>query len=354
MNGLFVLLAAIGLLAAFLTWAFFTMRERMRLNAARTKAMTLYHGPGRISLRRLDPFRWLKAERAEQRMAAFRALGFEDVCGFALAGDATARLFILRHPRSGQLGIVQESGRLGTWSDVAWFRADTCQPIFASNVLNKSHFFLFPGDPRIHLPDAPEAGLVSAVAKAADPGGRPLVLTAENAAPVIEEAYAAAVDARLLEPLADSELRRLLKDQQDGCEGDEMSDAEIQRIRKQLPLVVGHKLRLACRDQFLREGSISAREWQEAKARLLVVHDRTPLHELGEHTGWFAHHRVEFCRPRLKERLAASVKQPDAPRSKFAVLNAALPPWERYRKLGEVSRPVPADLYCAPAERQST
>lgn len=348
MNGLAFLLGAMGLLVAFLTWAGLSLRRKIHLNSARMHAMAIYHAPGRISLKRLEPFKWNKAARAEPRVAAFRALGFVDAGGFTSGGETPARMFLLRHPGTGHLGIVQERDPAGTWSDVACFQADTSHPIYASSVLNKAHFFLFPGDPKIHLPDASEAELVSAVKKAVENGAPPVSLTPDTAATLIEEAYAAAVDARLQQPLEDFEIRRLLREKRTACEDQEMSDAEFQRIKKQIPFTMGNESRLACRDQFLREGAISAREWHQAKARLLIVHDRTPLHELGGHMQQVAH-----CRPKLKKRLAATAKQPGTPRAKFAALNAALPPWERYKKLGEVSRPIPADIYCAPLERQS-
>jgi hypothetical protein len=191
--------------------------------------------------------------------------------------------------------------------------------------------------------------LVAAVEKAVPGGARAVQLTLDNAAQLIEEAYAAAVDARLLEPLADYEIRRLLKEQCASDDDDEQDDAALQRLKEQIPLVIANELRLACRDQFLRQGNISAREWQQAKDHLLVIHDQTPLHELGRRMDNGA-----FCVPELKPRLQASAKKPGTPRVKFAELNAALPPWERYRKLGEVARPVAADIYCAPAQRQST
>jgi len=88
---------------------------------------------------------------------------------------------------------------------------------------------------------------------------------------------------------------------------------------------------------------------------LLVVHDRTPLHEMGRTLVDRTLYEVpEFYLPEIRKRLDASAKMPGTPRAKFAVLNAGLPAWERYKKLGEVSRPVPADIYYAPQQRQST
>jgi hypothetical protein len=166
------LLGAIALVLAFLAGMFFCVRRKMRRNFARMEATTIFRAPGRINLKRLEPFKWDKVERAEQRIAAFRALGFAEVCGFTLGGMPTSRLFLLQHPVTGQIGIVQERDSVGTWSDAAFFDGDTSQPIYVSSVLNKAHFFLFPGDPKIHLPAATEAELLAAVGKAVANGTR--------------------------------------------------------------------------------------------------------------------------------------------------------------------------------------
>lgn len=64
--------------------------------------------------------------------------------------------------------------------------------------------------------------------------------------------------------------------------------------------------------------------------------------------------QAAHCTPGLRKRVKALARRPDTPRSAFAQFNASLPPWERYSKLGEVQRPVPADIYAAPMERPST
>jgi len=215
--------------------------------------------------------------------------------------------------------------------------------------LKKEHFFLLPGDPKIHMAGASEAELVSATARAADRSVPPMALTAEDAAKRLEAAYASAVDARLLEPIEDYELRQLVRRFQ--CDDDEpMSDNAFQLIKEQLPFIAGNQLRAACRDQFMRGGEISAREWNESKDRVLVIHDRMSLADLGSSRLNQAAH----CTPGLRKRLKALSRKPGTPRNTFAEFNASLPPWERYRKLGEVQRPVSADIYAAPIRRQST
>src|SRR5438552_3925360 len=127
------------------------------------------------------------------------------------------------------------------------------QPILASSILRHVHFFLLPGSPKIHKHRATEQELSNAVKTAAGAEAAALKLTAGEFARLYEEAFAEAVDRRLLEPLDDAELRRLLRDQCQPCGDTELTDAEFERIKDQYAAAVANELRLVCAAQFLRE-----------------------------------------------------------------------------------------------------
>ena len=220
--------------------------------------------------------------------------------------------------------------------------------------MKRKHFYLAAGGPDIYLPAESEVKVVEAVRKAAGNGGRRYELSTDAVIAAIEDAYAESADAYLLRPIEEAELRRELKSSA-GDDETELDEQLLGRVQAQLPRVVADKLREACRAQFVRETKLSAREWQAARGRLLVLHDRTPLTELAArkirglpHAN--AAYRTAAIRKRLKQSKPANL----SPRAKFAELNQTLPSWERYTKLGEVSRPIPADIYCAPVERPTT
>src|SRR6185295_8006181 len=127
----------------------------------RIKVKRLYHYhlaaginrfPGRLRLRKLEPFSWAKGGRAAHRVTEFEVAGFVGLAGFEVDELPGARMFALRHPVSGLIGVVNESGEPGTWSDVILFPEDGSQPALASSILKRSHFQFLPGDPKIHKP----------------------------------------------------------------------------------------------------------------------------------------------------------------------------------------------------------
>jgi hypothetical protein len=345
------LLASLAVLAAAclagIIGTFFWLRERLRGTLAYHRAAAIHKFPQRLTLKQLDPFSWRKLSRGPQRVDSFKALGFEPLGGFGVDEIPGARLFVLQHPASGSLGLVNEHQQLGTWSDVLMFVPGESQPILASSILRHCHFFLLPGSPKIHKHRATEQELVDVVETAAGTGAAASQVTTGEFARLFEEAFAESVDRRVLEPLPDADFRRLLREQTQPCGDAPLTDAEFARIKNQYPAAVANELRLICTVQFLRETALPASQWQEARGRILVIHDRTPLRELAGRQIYGIH-----LTDTIKRRLRGH-RDSKRPRESFAELNAALPPWERYKKLGEVTHPVPADIYCAPTIRKT-
>jgi len=346
------LLASLAVLAiaclAGMLGTFFWLRSRWRAEFAYHRAAAIHKFPQRLRLKQLEPFAWRKLSRGPQRVDSFGTLGFEELGGFGVDELPGARLFVMQHPGSGLLGLVNEHEQLGTWSDVLMFVRGESQPILASSILRHVHFFLLPGSPKIHKHRATEQELSNAVKTAAGAEAAALKLTAGEFARLYEEAFAEAVDRRLLEPLADAELRRLLRDQCQPCGDTELTDPEFERIKNQYPAAVANELRLVCAAQFLRETPLPASQWEQARGRILVIHERTPPRELTLRRIYGAH---------LTQAIKRRLRRHDGsrpPRQSFAEFNAALPAWERYKKLGEVTRPVPADIYRAPIPRKTT
>jgi hypothetical protein len=342
-------LQALGLMALLLAgaagWLFWHFKRRIKRWHHYGLAASLNRFPGRIRLRSLPEFRWLKGGRAAQRTDAFRAAGFVDLAGFAIDELPDARLFVLHHPEHRWIAVVHEQDELGTWSDLLLFKNDEDIPTLISSILKPAHLHLLPGDPKIHRPGGSESELLEAARQAAgrDPIAGPATPEAFQAR--FEAAFATAVDGRLLQPLEDFEIRRLVKDRLASCSED-LSDTDFAGLKSLLPEVINNELRLVCSAQFLRETTLAASDWKQARGRLAIIHDRTPLHQL---VGRLVY-GVFWTNP-LKKKLRRARGQRGTPREAFAKLNALLPPWERYRKIGEVRHPVPADIYRAPLEK---
>lgn len=338
-------------LALLVAWGVRVVKSKFRRLYYFSLASSLNQGHHRVRLQRVESLVWAKPERSSRRVAEFQSSGFEPVAGYDLPDNSGSRMFALYHPVQYLVGVVNESTTLGTWSDVILFPADGSQPALATSLLKRFYLHLLPGNPQIHKPDAPVTDLIAAVLATGSrpralvpdaPGSKPL---AELFAAAYEQAFADAVDERLLAKFEDFEIRRLLKDRTSRC-GGELSDRDLAGVKSVLPLAQGNNLRLACKAQFLRETDLPAVEWQKAAPRLLVVHDRTPVLELSRKLLGGIYLTKEMKKGLRKARNTGH------PRADFAAHNEKLPAWQRYKKIGEVQRPVPADIYRAPIERE--
>jgi hypothetical protein len=343
-----VLLITLGVLGvpvlAAVGWLIWWYKSRIKQTYLYELAASINKFPGRLTLKKLEPFKWKKADRASKRLEAFHQAGFQDLAGFAIEELPCARVFALWHPDKQLVGMVHENQELGTWSDVAAFRQGQIQPVLASSILKHAHFFLLPGDPKVHKADAEIPELAAAVQQALDAREQLQIVTAENFVNLYETAFAEATDARLLNPLEDYELRKLVTERGFVCE-DTFDEKEFERVKQLVPKVIDNELRLVCCAQFLREAIIPASEWQQARGRLLVVHDRTPLRALAGQLIYGAFQTKHMQRLLRELRLATGT-----PREMFEKINSRLPAWQRYKKLGHVTRPVPADIYRGPVE----
>ena len=347
MDCLFEVIAALFLVfVAAVGWAIWFYKRRIRQRYLYALAASINRFPGRVTLRRAEPFQWGKADRGAQRVQAFRDAGFQDLAGFSLQELPCAQVFVLSHPQTGLIGMVHENQELGTWSDVALFRKGQTQPVLASSILKSAHFYLLPGDPRIHKADAEVSELIAAVQQARDPQEEPETMTAENFPVLFEAAFAEATDKRLINPLEDYEIRKLVTERGAFLE-EGLPDKEFQIVKRLLPRAIENELRVVCGAQFLREVFLPASEWQQARGRLLVVHDRTALSELAGRLIFGA-----FQTKHMRE-LLRQIKAAGSPREIFEKINSRLPAWQRYKKLGHVRRPIPADIYRAPLESKA-
>jgi hypothetical protein len=337
----------VTIFVAAIVGTFFWLREFLRAKIAYHWAAGIHRFPQRLTFRPLEPFIWRKPTRGQQRVDLFRALGFEELGGFAVDEIPAVRCFAVQHPVTRLIGVVNEHEQLGTWADVMLFQPGQRQPILASGILKHLHFFWLPGSPKIHKHKATEQELATAVSQSAGPGAPALKVNRAEFARLYEEAFADATDSRLLESLSDSEVRRLVRAQTQPCGEGTFTDADFERTKQQYPLAINNELRLACGSQFIRETVLPASQWQDARQRLLVIHDRTPLRELTKRRIYGA-----FLTETL-ERLLKRIRDSSSPRESFAKFNETLPTWDRYKKLGQVSRPVAADIYSAPISRRT-
>jgi hypothetical protein len=98
---------------------------------------------------------------------------------------------------------------------------------------------------------------------------------------------------------------------------------------------------------FLAETTLSAAQWEEVRDTVLFIHERLTPEEVVESFLNYSKEETDSEPHRLS--LIGLVEEADSRRQGFHRLNARLAPNQAYRKLGEVSTPIPADVY-GPAE----
>jgi hypothetical protein len=310
-------------------------------------AASILAAPPRLQLTPSSSDRSRKEERVAQRQAALRELGFTGLGALDVTNVPGLRLFVLHHPPTGMVAMVEERDCTGTWSDVMRFDP-AGEVILASNAHRHFHFYFLPGERRMQKPDAPERELVEAVLAAERPLENPPPITLEQFIPLLERAYARRMDSLLLDGFDDADIRRLLRDAGNAPE-EEISPDDLAQIKRSLQELAYNGLRTACASEFARSNALPAAEWHRSRDRLLVIHDRTPLPLLKRRFILEA-----FLTDTLRRSLPRSSGAKLPPREAFAKLNAALPVAQRYKRLGQVDGPVAADIYRAPLSASLT
>jgi hypothetical protein len=219
------------------------------------------------------------------------------------------------------------------------FSAAGESPVLASNVLKHVYFRCLPGDPTFHHGGAAETELVRVVESSRAHSAPAQTVNASTFPRLCERAYASAADQRFQERPTENEIRRLAKDVLAECD---LSDTDIATMHRLVPEWMANDWRKSCLREFIQSGALSAREWEQARNLLLVIHDHTPLKALVARTCDNVFLTLEM-RKRLKKTSPRS-----SSRETFERLNSVLPASKRYKKIGVVEKPVPADIYRAP------
>ncbi len=115
----------------------------------------------------------------------------------------------------------------------------------------------------------------------------------------------------------------------------------IEATREILSAQAAEQLAFACQEHFLKESAMSALEWERIRHRLVIIHDRlsheralSPLND-----------RIEddSSLPLLTDDEIASMTV----RNAFNRANNRLVEGKRLEKIGEVEKPLGADIYVA-------
>lgn len=313
--------------------------------------------PMRLTFSRDNELMWADEEALKRDTAFLLAEGFEQVGDFQAAETPVSmRGFV--HPQQRIWAAIQSVYGMKQWTDLVTRYEDGTTCTFANLADHamdrppwRTAYFL----PGLAIPDLLERCLADRPTnKAMQP------VSATDFPHIVSEAYAREMDWRMERGgVTEEEIERTLaKDNQTA------EPRTVQIIQAGWKNAISTFLDDESRNRFLDESGLSARDWEDVRDRVIVIHDRTPAEVLfgalyrddaevededSPPTDLWTGPEIdaEDASPRrraLRKRLSV-----ENPRFVFAELNADLPEDRRSRKLGQVALPsVTADLYVLP------
>lgn len=316
--------ACLGILAAAIWIGWKIFKRKLKLAFCGVPGASPL--PMRISLR---PARGTGAvsKDMEQGRAELAAAGFVPAGRFEVPEIASMDIEAFVHASGETCAVLYEHPEAGFSGDVVWFAADADLSITVTSATMGGELLVPPWARRVRMPKAPVAELAARMASEAKPCAARRV-SAENFVPLFEESYAREMDFHALRggPQED-EIRRCAESAKLRLSRKEFA-AAVEVIRKQW----AGQLAIGAQEEFAR----IARQRGESPdpERLTAVHDRLTGEEV-----------LEILRAAGVD--VASLPQGDAGRTPRAAVAKWLPSAAegRVQRLGEVARPLPADIY---------
>lgn len=313
------------------------VRYKIRQALASLQSAAPVGTPPRIHLERLVTPEWNDAAATAAQLDPLRALGFEDAGLFCVREMPDIRFQALAQPSESLYAVVYEHPAAGVWLDLVCRFQDGTSLTYL-NTRQGSGMEQRPGHGKMRAPGLDPVALYQRIL--AERPQRPLLpARPEDFATTFEHAYAEEMDWRNSRggPTT-AEVRAVLAES-----GTEATEEQIAATQEILTYQALEGLEAALRERFLEQSTLTAAEWEEVRERVVFVHDRLPAGAV-----------LELFDEWVDADLDAAEEEEMAPtgtiREQFARLNATLPNSDGFHKLGEVSTPVPADVYVAPQE----
>ena len=294
--------------------------------------------PARLHLRRQEQVEWKDPAAVTAIVEALRGEGFQEAGVYVPDEMDYLRIHALAHPAHAAYGVVYEHDKAGVWIDL-WSKYENGDGITYTTAPQGQEIESPPGQAKVYEVGGDPAALFRRLV-AERPTSGLIPTPADGFVQMFERSYAESMDWRNARGgPSEEEIRRVAI-----ASGEEVTDEMVAECRAQNleQAIVG--LQEALRERFLDTTTLSAREWEEIEDRLTFVFDlMTPTHIAGlftEEIEWNDEGEPIF---------PGSVTGRPA-RIMFERLNERLPEERRYRKIGELNKPVDTDVYVAPEE----
>ena len=303
--------------------------------------------PSRIHARATAPQPFDDAAKERSIVAPLLAAGFTDLGSFGIDEMPPLKLRALMNVQEAAYAVAYEMPGPGVWLDLCCRYPDGTSMTYSTSP--ETGLERPPGKPIVRDRNDDAAALYHRFLEERPPGPFEPV-SAEAFIPRLETAYAEEQDWRNSRGgVSEQEIRRIASRQ-----GEPVDDFTIQLARQVEAARAAAATADAIKERFFAGAGWSESQREKLGDALLVVHERTPSDQVVETYLAAADHGLEGeAWDDWHERESADARRETAdlsPRRAFEALNARLPAEKRFEKLGEVSDPVPADVYRPKAE----
>ncbi len=354
-----IILAVLGLY-------FFVFMRALRRIKKGSQINSVYGGidgmeiPARIELIRVSEPEWTNPVHIESLFNEITRQGFKPLGTYIAPNAPSSEQYqFLLHPilggtlagfvsdKDGLTVVLHEHPSFGIWAETFW-KYTSGKLFTASNAKHTEHLDAPPKHPKIFLKEASVFKLIVSIRnqRKAEPYE---TVTQDSFPKLIQSFYAEEMDWRNTRGyLTETELQRLA------------TAADIQLSRQDLELA--HLLALesaneglseACRDTFIKTTTLSVAEWETIREQLVIIHERMSAGEAAnflEQSIWACENIEDDTLENEIEALEELDVETTAIRQAFADINIKLPHEVQFKKLGEVNKPVGADIYLSPPE----
>ncbi len=327
-------------------FAWMVMRAKLRGlagMAGQFEDMKYAEVPARLHLVKRESVDWKDPDAVRQLVDPLLALGFQDGGLYETQELDYLRLHSLVYPSESVYAVVYEHEKAGVWTDLVSRYEDGTSVTYATTAQGGG----LDQRPGHSISRHPELGPEALYRKLlAERPQRPLKQIAPtDFKPTFEKAYADEMDWRNSRGgPTEEELRAVA-----AASGREMNEEELAALKQQLAQNAAAALEESLKERFVESTTMSAREWEAVRERVVIVHDRMTKEMVGSaFYNWQVDEDEEWEEDEDEDEEADRPVPDGPPRQAFATLNESLPSERRFRKLGEVKEPVEADVYVGP------
>ncbi|MHC5001821.1 MAG: hypothetical protein ACYTJ0_01740 [Planctomycetota bacterium] len=328
--GFVALAALLFLLARLILW-------RMARNMMREMGAAGVP-PARITLDDTEPFAWRDERWLDEETSSLERAGFVHAGDFAITEMPGVRVRGFAHPEHGTLAALTDHPRAGRWTDLVRVSDDgACLCVTGSPATGLA---VPPWKTEVRETGATADRLCTLLQEHRGDLPAPASGDAHDFADAFEASYARDMD-WMLERGGPTEQEISAVARLSG------QDADPQAVTSLRSMWASHAAAhrdAQLRERFLQTTDMSVAQWTQIEGGLVFVHDRMDAEDLDGLVADVLDWEDEGACEAICER--ARAQRGDATgRAAFVRLNEQLPAGRRYRQIGTVDEPFPADVY---------